>query len=50
MEELELNKKLDGIWGEQEAIGNIVENTIYCRRELSRTWEEVKSMLRSMEI
>lgn len=29
MEELELNKKLGGIWGEQEAIGNIVENTIY---------------------
>lgn len=42
---IELSKKVDGIRGEQKAIGNILRNTIYCWRGLSKTWGEVKKML-----
>lgn len=42
---IELSKKVDGVRGEQEARGNILRNTIYCRRDLSKTWGEFKRML-----
>jgi len=44
MEHLEPNTTVDVIWGEQKAVANALENTIYYRRKLLRTRGAVKSM------